>query len=370
MPPVDVLVVGLGPGGGSAARIAAEGGARVLAVDRRAVVGEPVQCAEFIPLPMGRHARDASVYCQPITGMTTYLPSGMGHDSDFPGIMIHRGAFDRAIARRAEQAGAGLWTGATLVGLDPAARLARIRRGKETHCITYRVLVAADGPHSPVAAHLGLPALATVQTRQYTVPLLKAHQETDIWLSGDYPGGYAWLFPKGKEANLGLGIDKRLAPDLKVPLDALHRTLVREGRVGPEILRRTGGAIPVGGMREALVHGTVLFVGDAAGLTHPITGGGIAPAVISGERAGAAALACLRGEDSALTDYEEEIRDLYQPGLDRAVIRRRELIAAWQASALDQDAPHRRGWIAFPEYLQAANQEHTHAQTSEERTLS
>ena len=54
---VDVLVVGLGPGGGSAARTAAAGGLRVVGVDRRHRIGEPVQCAEFLPNPLKRHTQ-------------------------------------------------------------------------------------------------------------------------------------------------------------------------------------------------------------------------------------------------------------------------------------------------------------------------
>ena len=54
---VDVLVIGLGPAGGAAATAAARAGLSVLAVDRRKEVGVPVQCAEFIPLPMGRYAQ-------------------------------------------------------------------------------------------------------------------------------------------------------------------------------------------------------------------------------------------------------------------------------------------------------------------------
>ena len=51
---IDVLVVGLGPAGASAARAAVLAGASVIAVERRRAVGVPVQCAEFVPLPMGR----------------------------------------------------------------------------------------------------------------------------------------------------------------------------------------------------------------------------------------------------------------------------------------------------------------------------
>lgn len=351
---VDVLVVGLGPGGASAAAVAAEAGLRVLGVERNRRIGEPVQCAEFIPNPMGRYAQEDQVLHQRITGMKTYLPSDAVEVSDFPGLMVDRAAFDRAIAERARRAGAELLEGTRLERLQAEAHVAHLRCGEEETAVRYRVLVAADGPHSRVAEQLGLPALRTVQTRQYTVPLLKPYFDTDIWLTDDFPGGYGWLFPKGKLANVGMGADKRFERNLKEPLDRLHALLVERGLVGSEILARTGGAIPVGGLREHLVVGDILFVGDAAGLTHPITGAGISAAVVSGERAGqAAAERLLEGEAEAFADFEEDVRDQFEVTLQRAVERRDFLDSCWRTEKAQQDSPMRRGWIAFDEYFAA-----------------
>ncbi|MEJ2058952.1 MAG: geranylgeranyl reductase family protein [Gammaproteobacteria bacterium] len=348
---VDLLVIGLGPGGASAARTGAEAGLSVLGVEKNRVLGEPVQCAEFIPLPMRGYARDEGVLLQEITGMKSFLPSGTTEESEFPGLMIDRAAFDRAIARQAEAAGAILQTRMAIKALDPDAHQATIVCDGASETVSYRVLVAADGPHSPVAGLLGLPRLETVNTRQYTVPLLKPYFDTDIWLSDEYPGGYAWLFPKGNLANLGLGADRRFEDNLKTPLDRLHQQLVEAGLVGEEILYRTGGAIPVGGLRERLYEGDVLFVGDAAGLTHPITGAGIAAAVVSGERAGQAAAAWLAGDADAFEDFEEDVRDQYEASVQRGVERREYLKTIWRTQAANEDHPMRRGWIAFDEYF-------------------
>ena len=347
----DVLVVGLGPGGSLAARTAAAAGAKVIAVERRREVGVPVQCAEFVPLPLGKYALASEVFRQHVSGMTTILPSGEKVVSDFPGIMIDRARFDQALARQAADAGATEMLETSLETVDPERSLARVSRGRERSEIRFRVLVAADGPHSRVAQSLGLARLETVNTRQYTVPLLRRHAHTDIFLSTDYPGGYAWLFPKGGVANLGLGLDTKLAPDLKAPLDALHVQIAGTGLVGMDILGRTGGAIPVEGLRDRLVVGNALFVGDAAGLTHPITGAGIAAAVISGEAAGASIARLLDGEPDALADYEEDVRDQFQTTIDRAVARRRWMMQHWTRAAARGDALHRRGWIAFREYF-------------------
>jgi flavin-dependent dehydrogenase len=271
--------------------------------------------------------------------------------SPFPGLMVDRAAFDRALAARAEQAGAEILTDAALTALDAARRMALIRHGDRRDEIRYGALIAADGPHSTVARLLGLPALPVIQTRQYTVPLMASYADTDIWLSDEYPGGYGWLFPKGSLANLGLGIDRRFEPDLKTPLERLHEELVRQGRVGPEVVTRTGGDIPVGGLREALVHRHTLFVGDAGGFTHPITGAGIAAAVQSGERAGQAAAEYVNGDPGALDDYDADMREQYGPALARAVERRAELARHWRGAQANADPVQRRGWIAFNEYF-------------------
>lgn len=350
---VDVLVVGLGPAGGAAALAAAQAGLRVAAVERRKEIGVPVQCAEFIPLPLARYAVPEGVLQQRIQGMVSYLPSGRMEKSDSPGLMIDRAAFDQALARQAEQSGARLYLNSRLVGLDSAGSSAIVVTSQGEIGFDYRLLVAADGPYSFVARSLGLPQQETVHTRQYTVPLLEASEETEILLLPDYPGGYAWLFPKGGVANLGLGVDKRFASHPKALLDALHRKLVVEGRVGESILHRTGGAIPVGGLRQNLVMGNVLLVGDAAGLTHPITGAGIAAAVLSGELAGQAAAAWLIGCDqNALMDFETTIRDQFGASLMRAVVRRAWLGKHRGTPAASDDRMQRRGWVAFPEYYE------------------
>jgi geranylgeranyl reductase family protein len=351
---VDVLVVGLGPAGACAARAAAASGASVIAVERRKAIGVPVQCAEFVPLPMGKYALASEVFRQRVEGMTTILPSGERVASNFPGIMIDRAKFDQRLARAARQAGAEELLETTLDGIDAARSIAAVRRAGSVQSIRYRVLVAADGPLSRVGAALGLTALETVDSRQYTVPLLRRYTHTDIFLSAAYPGGYAWLFPKGNVANLGLGMDTRSAPDPKAPLDALHVELAARGLVGMDILGRTGGPIPVGGLREKLAVGNALFAGDAAGLTHPITGAGIAAGVISGEAAGVAAARFLAGEADALADYEEDIRDQFETTLARAVERRRWMMRYRGRPESRGDAMHRRGWIAFPEYFDAA----------------
>ncbi|WP_414039918.1 geranylgeranyl reductase family protein [Acidithiobacillus sp. M4-SHS-6] len=348
---VDVLIVGAGPAGAAAGRAAAEKGLQVLCIDRRTQVGLPVQCAEFVPMPLLRTVHETQSRVQDVSGMMTVLPSGLQHHSVFPGIMIDRSRFDQGLADLAQAAGAEIKTRTAFVGWD--GQRARIKCSSgEIQEIAPRMLIAADGPHSPVAESIGLAHQPVVYTRQYTVPLCHDYADTDIFLSDAFPGGYGWLFPRGPVANLGLGVDKRFEVNLKKPLEELHQQMVDRGIVGQEVLGRTGGAIPVGGLRP-MIHGHVLLCGDAAGLTHPITGAGIPAAVISGEAAGLAAAAYLAGDGDALESYEEDMQDQFGPALRRAMQRRTSLEAVWRKPAAQEDQVMRSAWIAFDEYFAA-----------------
>jgi geranylgeranyl reductase family protein len=338
----DVLVVGLGPAGATAAAAAARRGCRVIALDRRREPGQPVQCAEFVPalLAVEREVLAGSVR-QPIASMATFVEDDPPDlKPDFPGHILDRAAFDAALIAAAARAGAEIRLGQAVrrVARDGTVILASGAR------LRARVLVGADGPRSVAGRAIGSVNTALVETRQISVPLRAAHAATDIFLSARIPGGYGWLFPKGGRANLGAGVDPAYRARLKPIVAALHERLAAEGRVGREVLGLTGGAIPVGGMlrpRGVLGETEVLLAGDAAGLANPVTGAGIAAAVHSGRLAGEAAAA------GTFADYEEELEAVYRASLERALARRRELLAAGPGKAA-----LRRGWIAYPEYWQ------------------
>lgn len=340
---VDILVVGLGPAGASAAREAARAGCSVLAVDRRRAAGEPVQCAEFVPRLIGQDVGGmAPVTVQQIDAMRTFVESAAFDRTDgFTGTMIDRARFDALLVQQARDAGAD-------------CRFDTVWHWE--FGVTVKLVIGADGPRSPVRAAAGLPQPRLIETRQIAVPLLDPNRVTDIFLSAGIEGGYAWLFPKGGVANLGAGVSPARRSKLKPILEDLRLRLIGEGRIGEAVLGHTGGAIPVDGIvgpAAALPDGTpVLLAGDAAGLTNPVTGAGIPAAVMSGALAGEAAARWFAGAADAPDGYAEEIDDLFGASLRRAVQRRRELEGAFAASA-PQPADLRRGWIAYSEYWAA-----------------
>lgn len=343
---VDVLCVGLGPAGARAAWAAASRGLSVLAIDRKPRSGRPVQCAEFVPALLGVDMPDLRAYTeQRIAAMETFVEGGAAHRVEpFPGGMIDRADFDTRLVADAIYAGADCRFGVNVraIGNDGTVALSG------DTIVHPRLIVGADGPRSIVGRAIDRVNTALVETRQVTVPLKQAHDATDIFLSAELPGGYAWLFPKARVANLGAGVDPAWKHGLKRIVDALHERLVAEGRVGAAVMSTTGGAIPVGGPlvpRGRLGLTAVLLAGDAAGLANPITGAGIAAAFQSGTLAGEHAARWLSGHAAALGDYEEELDTLFGPSLRRALARRAERL-----HARPTPAALRRSWIAFPEY--------------------
>ncbi|MCX7855196.1 MAG: NAD(P)/FAD-dependent oxidoreductase, partial [Anaerolineae bacterium] len=151
---VDLLVVGAGPAGCTAARVAAEGGLRVLVVERRPTVGLPVQCAEYVPAQIVAHVPvPEGCIARRIRALRTYLPTGEVVETPAPGYVLHRALFDKALAVAACRAGAEIWTSARAVERTPRGVL--VRREGRVEEIVPRVLIGADGPLSTVGRWIG-----------------------------------------------------------------------------------------------------------------------------------------------------------------------------------------------------------------------
>jgi digeranylgeranylglycerophospholipid reductase len=328
----DVVVIGAGPAGSRAAQAAAQGGARVLLVERKRRVGALPHCAEFVPRALGLEIDLPSrSKVQTVEGMETRLGGGTQY-SPAPGWILDRQVFDHDLAMDAAQAGAVLQAGTSFLGLDSGRVV--IQSGDERREIQAGCVVAADGAASFTARSFDLPRQDLLAGVQIEVPLATQLEHTQIYLDPAYEGGYAWLFPKGAAANLGVGCVGSAKP-LRL-LEALRRRLVDQGVIKPGLLALGGGAIPVGGSREMPLKDDLILAGDAAGLTHPITGAGIPQAINSGWLAGKAALALAGGKAEAGQEYVHELNAAYNGYLGRAVKARQLMLKGWGTQDFSQ----------------------------------
>ncbi len=322
---VDVLVVGGGPAGALAAREAARAGASVLLIDQKARFGALPHCAEFVPRLLATEVEfPPRSQAQAVEGMLTVL-NGEQRFLSGPGWILDRQVWDLGLVLAAAQAGARVWAGTRLKERSNETWV--LARGGQQVEVSAGAVVGADGAASAVARLTGWERQALMAGAQMQVPLVRRMSRTRVYLDPSYKHGYAWLFPKGAAANLGLGCRTEARPLRQ--LEALRQRLEAEGVIRPGVLAMAGGAIPVGGVRQPMSKDRVLLAGDAAGLTHPVSGAGIPQAVFSGLEAGRAAARLAGGESGAGEEYEHEVLARYGRNLARGLAARQEMEAGW-----------------------------------------
>ncbi|HTT44484.1 MAG TPA: geranylgeranyl reductase family protein [Thermoplasmata archaeon] len=317
----DVVVVGAGPAGSLAARAAAEGGATTLLLDHRPELGHPVQCGEFVPSP---HELADLFGCRELIARAFDVPgstvlrethtmaciSPFGHVFRFPlaGCTVSRRAFDKALAVRAEGAGAELRFPVGVTGVRDD-RVDTAGGGS----VTAKVIVGADGPISTVGRSVGFAPrreLFRMITATVDGPL---DDQIDVYFGRVAPGGYAWRFPRANDANVGLGV-ARIPAGLSLGR-LLDRFLEHEGLGSAR--SRTAWWVPLGPPPQSLVRGRAVFAGDAANLVMATNGGGIPTAMLSGWLAGEAAARHVRS-GTPLADYDRAWREALYVPLERA----------------------------------------------------
>jgi digeranylgeranylglycerophospholipid reductase len=369
----DVLVVGAGPAGSRAAAAAAAAGARTLLIDAKRSIGEQPHCGEYVhgSLFEEYHLDAASVIQEVEAAELLILDLGLEEKSSREGLkahgssrhesmsnpvasgirpernilwrhqlmtrgrMIDRVRFDRDLARHAASCGAMVLSSSRFVRVQEGAWVVRCR-GREMP-LNARCVVAADGVLSSVAASMGMESVDEALGVQVEVPIACPGNKILLFFCRAFFGGYGWLFPKGNVANVGLGVVQRKGVNPDHLLEELLDWLCCVGMILPGRLAHYQGMVPFSGMRPTVVKENVIFCGDAAGLSDPVTGGGIVQAVVSGDLAGrAAARTALTGTQDHLQAYQESILALYGETNARALSRRKAVMYAWDDSPFEQ----------------------------------
>ncbi|RLB14492.1 MAG: NAD(P)/FAD-dependent oxidoreductase [Deltaproteobacteria bacterium] len=344
----DILVVGAGPAGSSAAAAAAENGVHVLVAERKDVLGVPVRCAEYIPRQLlGQLETDRDFVVQFTRGMRTFLPTGRVKEILAPGLMINRQRFDQALAQKAACAGSNVLTGTRVIGRKEGTVFLK-GTDKRVRRVKPKVIIGADGPFSLVGKWMGRRNRHLIPAIQVSATLARSMEWTHVYFDSHIYGGYGWLFPKGKEANVGLGISRGSiwSQPLKTTLARFVHRLEKDGLIRETSWRMTAGWVPAEPVRD-VSRGAMLLAGDAAGQTHPLTGAGIAHAVLCGRMAGKWAARAVQANDIALLkEYDREWQDDLGEQLQRAFRKRENLEKEWDR--LEEILPS--CWVGFREY--------------------
>ncbi|MDI7276731.1 MAG: geranylgeranyl reductase family protein [Anaerolineae bacterium] len=367
----DLIVVGAGPGGATAAQMAAEAGLSVLLLEKRQEIGSPVRCAEGVghealapfiaPDPRWIAAQVSKAEIHATVGDTTRTLRAEGGR----GYILERRVFDRVLAERAALAGAAVRVKAAVTGLlmeGSRVRGVRVQRNELAgrRCeveAEATVVIAADGVEAQVGRWAGLcPPLArqdTMVCAQYLLAGIDIDPACTCYFIDQHlaPGGYAWVFPKGEgRGNVGLGVQGDLwlemARDGAGPatvfglLDRFiegHRFLARGYPV-----TLVAGNVPVAPPPRHLVSDGLMVVGDAACQVDPLTGGGITNAMLAGRLAAQVAVEAIAAGDASATRLAR-YQELWQQARGRKMERNYRLRERFAAA----DRPDPRFLQAF-----------------------
>jgi geranylgeranyl reductase family protein len=361
----DVIVVGAGPSGSTAAYYLAQAGLNVLLIEKSRFPRDKVCGDGLTPrgvkslVAMGVDVSEQAGWLRN-KGLRV-IAGGMRLELDWPelsswpgyGLVRPRSSLDEELARRAEAAGAKLLEGTTVTGplLDSGGRIVGVQTAAEAEekskarsrsdnsergsgdSTRYRarVVVAADGNSSRLSIAMGLrkrddrPMGVAVRT-YYTSP---RHEDDyleswlDLWDGDRLLPGYGWIFGMGDgTSNVGLGMlntsDAFGKTDYRELLKRWLRSMpeewgyVEENRTEPV----RGAALPMGFNRTPQYHKGLMLAGDAAGMVNPFNGEGIAYAMESGEilaRVVAQALARPTSAEAerVLRSYPDELQAAY-----------------------------------------------------------
>ncbi len=326
----DVLVIGAGPGGSMAARYAARNGLKVLLIEKRPEIGVPVRCAEGISRAwlneveidiqkkwIDAEIDGAKIYSPDEKSVVTLSAEQAGNEVGF---VLNREYFDKYLAALAAKEGAEIWLKSPAIEIikeNGKVAGAIVRRFGEPVEVRAKIVIAADGFESQVARWAGLNTVLRerdiVTCIQYRMTNIDIDEKfTHFYIGSCAPGGYLWIFPKGKgEANVGIGVALNKIKDTgeaKKYLDKFienHPELKKGG-----IVQIVTGAVSTCPVPKHLVDDGIMLVGDAARLIDPITGGGIANAARSGKYAGEIAAKCIENPTKeCLKEYEKKVQD-------------------------------------------------------------
>ena len=319
----DVVVVGGGPAGSSAAHMAAKSGCTVALIEKEKEIAETVRTSGVTWISDIKKFGIPEECYNPIKKFSFCSPK---NSVKISGEIAKAAVLDvrktyRFLANRAKTSGSELFTSTNVTEVlkDTSGKCVGVIAKSDGKQIQFnsKVVIDASGFVSVIAKELGY----VTQWKKFGAGAefeVKTEKlEHDNWwlmVGQEYsPAGYAWIFPTSKDtARIGVGIGK---PDSDVdPTVRLNELL--EKKLGPikdlgniEKIEFHYGLIPNDGVSRKTVYDNLILVGDSAGQANPLVLEGIRYAIRFGEVAGQVAADAIKNGDTtemSLSPYEKE----------------------------------------------------------------
>lgn len=345
----DVVVVGAGPAGCTAAVYASQLGLKTILLEARSVPKDKI-CGDAVAgkcIPIlkelgllekvknGPHGYSTGVIFSSPKGdivNITFNPPGAKQKTD--GYVVRRKVFDEYLYRRVEESSADtrlqFKVGSVLTENGKVVGVRGKGWGSEAE-ETYKakVVIGCDGYRSIVARELGVferdPDHYVLALRQYWEGVSGMSEAIEVHFVDDIIPGYFWIFPlEDGKANVGLGMMERDIKKRDVDLrelmaKAINNPLFKERfATGKPLERPVQWDLPLGSKRRKMFGNGWMLAGDAAGLIDPFTGEGVGEAMHSGKMAAHAAKEAIDAQDVSeafLKRYDDRFWEYLGPEL-------------------------------------------------------
>ncbi len=351
----EVIVVGAGPSGSSAAIAMAQRGRDVLLIDRARFPRDKT-CGDGIPssaieilysLGMKDKVLASNFYeiqrvlLSSPSGHTLEAPLKLGKDGSHS-YVIPRMQFDALIQEYAVESGVSFLQGQVTGPIVEDGRVigVKVKSSGTEEDILAKVVVGADGVTSSIARELRPDnpedKHRAVALRAYIEDLEELPGVVEFYLYNEILPGYAWIFPLGEgKANIGLGMrldkfrgnDKSLEELLDVFLNLpAIKSRIRQGSKMDGVAK---WQLNFGSQNMQRSYDGAILIGDAAGLINPLTGGGIANGLQSAVMAADIVDKAFSAGDfslQVLSEYDQRLNDRLYSGMRRSYFLQRSLI--------------------------------------------
>ncbi len=348
----DVVIIGAGPAGSSAASEIAKKGIKVLLIEKDSFPGQNNVCAGGIEGIYAQHLNlPTEVVEKNISESIYYFPSEE-YVHKQPCISVQRNVFDRFLATKASNEGAELLpsTLVTDVSRDRNGLIVSLKNcvtGENSSTKT-KLVIFADGPNTLAFKKFGIGfnARSNMLKSLSAIYELESHanssESLEIFFDRDVSNwGYGWIFPKRDVVNVGVGcVVSSMQKNIRDYLDFLvyKHPLASVKLSGKAKLRFTAALIPL--EHASKIHGDrMLVIGDAAGMVDSNWGSGIGHGIMGGTLAGEIAVRALeesKFNEAFLGQFEKE----WKSGSSYKSIRRSQMLMkfALKYSKLDKKA--------------------------------
>lgn len=314
----DVIIVGAGPAGLTAARVLSKGGLKVAIFEKDRHLGTK-PCGEAVSkqtLEDAMIAPSRDFIAQEIKCATIYAPNGKGisiKDEAAAGYVMNKKLFLQRLAEKAVEEGVDFFINHAVVDLRREGNIVIVKSSREEY--KARLVIGADGFASTVSSKFGFESSKireVIPCLQYVMVNcnLDDPQTIEFYLGNEVaPLGYAYIFPKGnRTANVGIGVRGRPTTPYLNKFLKNNSTIFDKARVvGIE-----AAVVTISGLLDETVNDNVMLVGEAAGQVIPLTGGGIHSSIVGGKFAGETALEAIEEDDlsrNRLEQYSERFNE-------------------------------------------------------------